>query len=82
MKNSDNSTTLGPGARLRAERVAAKIERADLAVSLGITVSRLGDIEADRKPVTLETIDRVAAAIGCDPYKIDQRLSPFRLRKS
>lgn len=73
--------TNGRGARLRVAREAGGISRADLAERLGITVGSLGDIEADRRNVSLDTANRVAKAIGCDPHSIDPDLCPLRMRR-
>ena len=76
-----STTTLGPGARLRAAREAAGLSQADLARQLGVTPAAITNLESDAKRITLDRIDEVCLAIGCDPHSIDHRLSPLRLRK-
>ena len=49
--------------------------RRDLAFLLGVTYQRLSDIEADRKPITLESILEIAGAMGVDPHSLDPRLA-------
>jgi len=69
------TTATGPGARLRAAREAAGVSRRDLARRLDVAYPTLADIEADRKPISLDKIHEVAVAIGIDPHSIDERLA-------
>jgi len=66
------------GARIRAARERAGFSRRQVADWLGVSYQRLADIEADRKPTTLEVVLRVAEAIACDPHTLDARLASTR----
>ena len=72
--------TLTPGAKLRAARLAAGLTQTELASRLGWNQSTVANLEADRKGMSLDRLDEVAQAIGCDPHSIDTRLSPLKLR--
>jgi DNA-binding XRE family transcriptional regulator len=63
------------GARIRAARVSLGLDRRELAGRLGITYQRVADIEADRKPTSLERVIEIAAALGIDPHSLDPRLA-------
>lgn len=63
------------GQRVRAVRVAAGLSRADLASKLGVSASRVADLEAGRYRTSLETLWSVAEATGADPHTLDPRLA-------
>ncbi len=75
-----SQTTLGPGAKLRAARELASIDRRELASRLKISYQRLSDIEADRWPMTLDKIHEISLALGIDPHQIDSRLASTSAR--
>jgi len=61
------------GARIRAARERSGLSRRQVADRLGVSYQRLADIEADRKPISLELLLRIAEAIACDPHALDAR---------
>jgi transcriptional regulator with XRE-family HTH domain len=63
------------GARIRAAREATGMTRRSLAEALGVTYQRVADIESDRKPISLERVIEIAAAMGVDPHSLDERLA-------
>lgn len=72
------TTTLGPGARLRAARLSQRLSVVEVAERLGVGHQAVRNIEADTRPVTLDKIHEVATAIGVDPHSIDPRLASTR----
>lgn len=66
---------IGPGARLRAAREAAKLPRRELADRLGVTYQAIVNLEQDLKEISLDRIYQVSMSIGCDPHSIDARLA-------
>lgn len=68
------TTTDSPASRVRAARVAAGLTQAQLAAALGVTQGRVHAIEAG-KPVTLETLWRIAGALGRPASELDARLA-------
>jgi transcriptional regulator with XRE-family HTH domain len=69
------SPAIQPGSRIRAARELLGVDRRTLAGRLGVTYQRVADIEADRKPITLESVLEIAAALGIDPHSLDSRLA-------
>lgn len=64
------------GSRLRVLRVAAGLTQEALAKRLGTTQSAIARMECGQKRTTLESIGRVAAALGCEvALVIEQRRS-------
>lgn len=54
------------GERLRELRLEAGLTQAALAERLGTTQSAIARLEGGRQRTTLEGVDRVAQALGCD----------------
>jgi transcriptional regulator with XRE-family HTH domain len=75
------ATTLGPGAKLRAARIAAGLTQAELAERLGIKQPSVAQAEKDRTKITLDRLLKFSLAIGCDPHSIDARLPTSRRTK-
>ena len=57
---------LGVGERLRRLRQAAGLTQEALAKRLGTTQSAIARLERGRQRTSLEAVDRVAGALGCD----------------
>ena len=69
MTNSDqscDSTATGVGKRLRRLRQEAGLTQTQLAVRLGTTQSAIARLERGLHRTNLETINRVATALGCE----------------
>lgn len=64
-----------PGGRLRVARKAAGLTQARLAERLGTVPQFISDVEVGRRNPSLEWLWEAAAAIGCDPSGLDDRLS-------
>ncbi len=54
------------GQRLRALRHEAGLTQSDLAVRLGTTQSAVARLEAGRQRLSLASLQRAAAELGCD----------------
>jgi len=54
------------GERLRELRLEAGLTQAALATRLGTTQSAIARLECGRQRTSLESVGRVAAALGCD----------------
>lgn len=70
-----STATHGPGARLRAARIAAGMGQEDLGRQLGVSRARVCDLEMGRRPVSLETLYDAARALGVPPSSLDPRLT-------
>lgn len=58
------------GARLAAVRESAGLTQEELATRLGIATRNVQRVEAGRRNLTLQTIERFAKALGVDPTSI------------
>lgn len=67
------STATGVGERLRALRLEAGLTQAQLAVRLGTTQSAIARLERGLHRSSLESINRVAAALGCETALLIQQ---------
>lgn len=56
----------GVGAALRGLRIEAGVTQSMLAQRLGTTQSAVARMERGRARITLESVERAAAALGCD----------------
>lgn len=59
-------TGIGAGEQLRVLRIQAGITQAQLAVKLGTTQSAVARFERGLHRTSLESINRVATALGCE----------------
>lgn len=69
------STAVGVGEKLRALRLDASLTQAQLAVRLGTTQSAIARLERGLLRTNLESINRVAAALGCETTLLIQKRS-------
>jgi transcriptional regulator with XRE-family HTH domain len=74
----DTDTSIG--ARLRAARDAKGLTRAEFAPTIGLGEQYLYQIEAGRRAANLETLFKLAVALGLDPNALDPRLVKMRPR--
>src|SRR5215217_3260583 len=58
------------GANLRAARLKARLTQAQLAAATGIRQTDISEIEGGARNTTLETMGRLAAALGIDVRKL------------
>lgn len=70
---SCESTGTGVGERLRALRLEAGLTQSQLAIRLGTTQSAIARLERGLHRTSLETINRVAAALGCETVVLFQQ---------
>lgn len=66
-QESDNRSSVSPGARLRAIRSTRKLTLADLQKLSGITVSTLSKIETGRVSLTYDNMMKLTRALEIDP---------------
>jgi DNA-binding XRE family transcriptional regulator len=65
----------GVGAALRGLRIQAGVTQSVLARKLGTTQSAVARMEAGRARTSLESVERAAAALGCDLGLVFERTS-------
>lgn len=70
---SCESTVTGVGERLRQLRHEAGLTQSELATRLGTTQSAVARLERGRHRTSLELIDRVATALGCQTFVLIQQ---------
>lgn len=58
------------GQRIKETRKAAGMTQKELAVKLGIAYQTLAQWENDLRNPKIETLQRIAAALGVDPYSL------------
>jgi len=62
--------TAAVGDRVREWRETANQSRANLAVSVGISLSYLGKIERGKVAATITTMQRIATALGVETWEL------------
>ena len=69
------------GQRIKAARKAAGLTQADLANKVGVPYQSIGQWERDERNPKLETLERIAAALGVRiGYEKEQIIIPGRLK--
>lgn len=58
------------GQLIQQARKSAGLSQKQLGEKLGLSASMIGQWENDLRNPKLETIQRIAAALGCDPYSL------------
>lgn len=67
MDEPHDATTRGVGQRIAAARRAARLTQAELAARAGWPRDTLINVEHGRRPITVERLAQVAAALGLPP---------------
>lgn len=70
---TSSSTATRVGERLRALRLEAGLTQAQLAVRLGTTQSAIARLEGGLRRTSLQSIDKVVAALGCETALLIRR---------
>jgi transcriptional regulator with XRE-family HTH domain len=55
---------------VRAHRIASGLTQAAVAARLGVTAPTYNAIESGKASPTLDQVERVARALGCDPSEL------------
>lgn len=64
------------GARIAEHRRAAGMTQTEFAARLGVSHSRISDIERGRGRVTVFTLARIAAVLGIEPAELVPEVTP------
>lgn len=61
------AASMTTGQSIRAARQLAGLSQSALGARLGMKQSRIGDIERERNGLTVDTLKRIATALGVEP---------------